>query len=424
MEADDASATTARHRGWRDDLRLISSRDLRLVLLSRLVSDFGTGIAPIALAFGVLALPGGSASGLGLVLLAASIPRLLFLLVGGVIADRVRSRARLMAATEVIAAVAQAVAATLFLTGHASVPALAAIAVVNGTTRSIFFPTMTGLIPHLASGDALQSANALIRLSMSVAGILGTAMGGILVATAGAGWALLVDAASYAVSAALLLAVRAGTVPRIEGDVEPARGSVVDDLLHGWREFTARRWVWLIVALFSMSNIGFTMTIGVLGPVRAQASFSGATGWAVIMASYMVGSLAGVLVAMRVRPSRPMVIALLLEGTAALMVLALAPPLSLVLVAVMSFVCGVGINVFEVLWTTALQKHVPAEALSRVAAYDWLGSLAFAPLALAAAGPLAAWLGLGTALALCGAISAVPLLALLDPQVRGLRAAR
>ena len=87
-------------RRWRDDLRLLNERDLRLLVASRLVSDVGNGIAPIALAFGVLGLPGGDARSLGLVLFCAALPRLLFLLLGGVIADRVRSRARLMAAAE------------------------------------------------------------------------------------------------------------------------------------------------------------------------------------------------------------------------------------------------------------------------------------------------------------------------------------
>jgi predicted MFS family arabinose efflux permease len=420
VAASEASAPRPARR-WRDDLQLIEHRDLRLVLLSRLVSDFGTGIAPIALAFGVLALPGGSASGLGLVLVAAALPRLVFLLLGGVIADRVRSRARLLAATEAVAAVAQLTAALLFLTGHASVPALAAVALVNGTSRSIFYPTMTGLVPHLAPGDALQSANALIRLSMSVAGILGTALGGLLVATAGAGWALLVDAVTYAVSAGLLAAVRAGTAPRVD-DTGLERASVVDDLLHGWQEFTARRWVWLVVVLFSFANVGFTMTIGVLGPVRAQTSFSGATSWAVVMAAFMAGSLVGVVLAMRLRPTRPMLVGMLAELTIVLPVASLAVPMPVAVVAAMFFVNGLALNVFEILWSTSLQQHIPPASLSRVASYDWFGSMALTPVALAAAGPLAAGIGLGPALWVSCALCSVTAVALLDPQVRRLRA--
>jgi predicted MFS family arabinose efflux permease len=336
-----------------------------------------------------------------------------------VLADRVRNRARLMAVAEGAAMAAQLGAALLFLTGRASVGALATLAVVNGTAVALFYPAMTGLVPQLAQGEALQSANALIRLSTNLAGILGTALGGVLVAAVGAGWALLVDSATYAVSAALLLLVRPGE--RVPDAVERAT-SMLADLLHGWREFTSRRWVWLLVVLFSLSNFGFTAAIGVLGPVQSLQSYDGARSWAAIMATFSLGTLVGVLVAMRLRPRRPLRTALLAELVVALPVLALSVPAPVPLVVALAFVSGVGVDVFEVLWQTALQQHVPGESLSRVSAYDWFGSLALTPVALALAGPLAAAVGLGPAIAICGGLGALSCLALLDPQVRGLRA--
>jgi predicted MFS family arabinose efflux permease len=410
-------ATTSRR--WRDDISLLRRRDLGLVLVSRLVSDFGTGIAPIALAFGVLALPGGDASGLGLVLLCAALPRLVFLLLGGVVADRVRSRAALMAVVEVVAGAAQLAAGLLFLSGRATVPALAVLAVLNGTAASIYHPTSTGLIPHLATGDDLQSANALLRLSTSLAGILGTAVGGVLVATVGAGPALLIDSATYAVSAVLLALVRAGVRA---GDRDDAGSSMLDDLVHGWREFTSRRWVWLVVLLFSLSNFGFTAAIGVLGPVLSLEEFGGASSWAVVMVSFSLGTLVGVLVAMRLKPVHPMFVGMIAQLVIALPLFAMAAPTSLVVLVVVAFVCGVGVDVFEIMWITSLQKHIPPESLSRVSSYDWFGSLALTPIALATAGPLASWLGLQGALWVCAGLGATTSLGLLDPQVRRLRA--
>jgi len=412
-------AVASAPRRWRDDLRLLREHDLGLLVVSRLVSDFGNGVAPIALAFGVLALPGGDASSLGLVLVCAALPRIVFMLFGGVLADRVRSRSRLMATTEIAAAAAQLVAASLFLSGHATVPALAGLAVVNGVAVAIFYPTMTGLVPQVASGAALQSANALVRLSSNIAGILGTAVGGILVATVGAGWALLIDAATYALSAVLLWLVRAASPAVPDGE----RQSVLDDLAHGWREFTARRWVWLMVLLFSISNFGFTAAIDVLGPVRSLESWDGPRGWAIILVTFSVGTVLGVLVAMRIRPSRPLLVAASAQVFVALPVLALAPPAPLAVVAALGFVSGVCIDVFEVLWQTTLQQQIPAESLSRVASYDWFGSLALTPLALLAAGALEAWLGLQGALWVCGILGAAASLAILDPAVRGVRAA-
>ena len=415
--ADSPTTAVAPRRRWREDLRLLRRRDLGLVLVSRLVSDFGTGIAPIALAFGVLALPGGNASSLGLVLLCSALPRLVLLLLGGVVGDRVRNRARLMAVAEVAAGTAHLLAGVLFLTGHATVPALAVLAVVGGAAAAIYYPTSTALVPQLVSGDDLQSANALMRLSMGLAGILGTALGGVLVATIGAGWGLVVDAATYAVSALLLTLVRAGA--RTD---ERTGSTVVADLLHGWREFTARRWVWLIVLLFSLSNFGFTAAIGVLGPVLSLEVYDGAPSWAATLVAFALGQLVGVLVAMRLKPTHPLFVGMVAQVVVAAPLVAMALPSSLPVLVVVSFVCGVGVDIFEIMWITSLQQHVPPESLSRVSSYDWLGSLALTPLALATAGPLAAWLGLQGALWVCAVLGAAACLGLLDPQIRGLRA--
>lgn len=417
--ADGEAASRPARRAWRDDLRLLRRRDLGLVLVSRLVSDFGTGIAPIALAFGVLALSGGDAGSLGVVLLCAALPRVVFLLLGGVIADRVRSRARLMAGAEATAGAAHLVAGLLFISGHATVPALAVLAFVGGSAASVYYPTSTGLVPHLATGEDLQSANALMRLSTSIAGILGTATGGVLVAVVGPGWGLVVDAATYAVSAVLLSLVRAGVRT---GEPAQARTSMLGDLLHGWREFTSRRWVWLIVLLFALSNFGFTAAIGVLGPVLSLEAFEGASSWAAVLVSFSLGTLVGVVVAMRLKPQHPLLVGMLAQVVIAAPLVAMAVPTSLPVLVAVSFVCGVGVDVFEIMWTTSLQQHVPHESLSRVSSYDWFGSLALTPVALALAGPLATWLGLQGALWLCAGLGAAACLGLLDPQIRNLRA--
>ncbi len=403
-------------RGWRADVALLRRRNVALLVSSRLVSDLGTGIAPIALAFGVLALPGGDAGSLGLVLLCATLPRVLLVLLGGVLADRV-NRSRLMVGADSMAAAAQLCAAALFLTGRATVPALAALAVVNGTAVALFYPALTGLVPQLADGDDLQSVNALVRLSSNVSRILGTVVGGLLVAAFGAGWALAVDGLTFAVSAVLLFALRIGA----RGGAASS-GSVLHDLREGWREFTSRRWVWFVVVLFSFSNMGFQAAIGVLGPVRAQQSWGGAAGWASVLAAFWLGTVVGVVVALRIRPSRPLRVAMAAQLAIALPVLAMAPPLPLLVVVLLAFVCGLCIDVFEVLWQTALQQNIPPESLSRVSSYDWLGSTSLGPLALAGVGALVSVVGLETSIWVCAGLCAVTGLGLLDPQVRALRA--
>lgn len=411
----DAASPVSRH--WREDLRLLRQRDLALLVGSRFVSVLGSAIAPIALAFGVLGIPGGSPTALGLVLFCAAVPRALFMLLGGVAADR-SGRARLMVLAETVAAVAQLAAAALFLTGHATVPWLAVLAAVGGVATAMFFPAFTGLVPEVADDAELQSANALLRLASNVAGILGTAVGGVLVATVGSGWALVIDAVTFAVSAVLLRLVRAHRPP------PEAKQGTLADLRDGWQEFTARRWVVVIVVLAAVSNVGFSAALGVLGPVQADAALGGAGPWAVIVTAFGLGTVAGVVVALRLRPNRPLLVAAAVAPVLVLPVAAMAPPTPLAVIAGLAFLGGVAADVFGVLWDTALQQHVPGESLSRVSAYDWFGSIALVPLGLAAAGPLVAAVGVETAIWVAFGLGVVPVLALLDPEVRGLRAGR
>jgi len=412
----DSSGDPRARNSLAQDLQVLRDPNVARMVLSRLISDLGSGIGPIALSFGVLALPGGGPTGLGIVLFCAALPRVAFLLFAGVIADR-GNRVRLLVIAEVVMALTWLVGALLFITGHASVIAMSLLAMIGGLATALFFPTHTGLIPQVVNDDQLQSTNALIRLASNIASIGGVALGGILVAAIGSGWALSINAITYAVSAVLLVGIK------VQRSLPPAESSsMVRDLVHGWREFTMRRWVWLIVLVFSVSNVGFGAAVGVVGPVVAVDNWGGARSWALVMAAFSAGTVTGVVVAMRIRPSRPLLIAMVASPLLVLPLIGLIPPLSVPLVALAAFLAGIAVDVFEVLWQTTLQQHVPAESLSRVSSYDYFGSLALTPLGLAAAGPIVENLGTRTASIICVGLVCVQLLALLDPQVRNLRA--
>ena len=398
------------------DLRVLRDPNVARLVLSRLISDLGSGIGPIALAFGVLALPGGGPTGLGIVLACAAVPRVAFLLFAGVFADR-GNRVHLLVLAEVVMAATWAAAAGLFISGHAGVPTISVLAMIGGIATALFYPTHTGLIPQVVTDDQLQSTNALIRLASNIASIGGVALGGLLVSVIGSGWALSINAVTYLLSALLLVGIAVQrSVPRTESH------SMIDELVHGWREFTRRRWVWLIVLVFSLSNVGFGAAVGVVGPVVAMENWAGARSWALVMAAFSAGTVAGVVVAMRIRPSRPLLIAMCASPGLALPVIGLIPPLTVPVVAVGAFMAGIAVDVFEVLWQTTLQQHVPAQALSRVSAYDYFGSLALTPLGLVAAGPIVEVFGARTAAVVCLALVCVQMIALADPQVRDLRA--
>jgi MFS family permease len=382
------------------------------------VSMLGSAVAPVALAFGVLGAPGGSATALGLVLFARSAAQVLLLMFGGVLADRL-PRNWLMIVSSVVAGGAQTGVAVLFLGSRAPVIPLMALAAVNGAAAALFLPAARGILPQVVERSDLQTANGLLRLARNGSTILGASLGGVLVVTAGAGWALAIDAASFFLAAGLLLRVRPG--PR--GDVRDAvgRAGLLTELREGWQEFRSRTWVWVPVAQFAVVNLCFAPSVNVLGPVVAEEHYSGAAGWSVILTVQAVGLVGGSLLAIRLRPRFPL-------RTGALATFGFLPPFVLLavaaplpLVAFSLFVNGVCVDVFEVMWDTTLQTHLPPGVISRVSSYDQLGSFVLGPLGLALVGPLAQAVGVRTTILGAGTLLLVAtVLANLDPAVRRL----
>ncbi len=406
--------------GYRPDvghtLLVLQARPFRLLLAARTVSMLGNGIAPIALAFGVLSMPGGGATDLGLVLLARELTQVIFLLLGGVIADRL-PRYALMVAADLAAALSQGGVAALFLTHSASLLPLMVLSAINGATIAVFFPAFSGLIPGVVPGDQLQPANAMIRVGTNVANILGAAVAGVLVATVGVGWALLGDALTFLLSAALLAGVRTSRQAKV------ANASIIGDLVHGWREFVARQWVCVVVCQFAFVNACFTGCFLVLGPIVASRSLGGAPAWAVIITMQSIGLVIGSFLGLRVSPRHPIRVGVFLTFS-------LIPPFLLIAAAApawvigfFALVAGVCIDLFGIWWYTALQTHVAQDSLSRVSSYDALGSFALGPIELAVVGPIAAAVGIAQTLVGAAVLVAISCaLALSSPQVRNLNA--
>ena len=391
----------------------LREREFRLLFTGQLISLLGDSFTSVALAFAVLSI--GSASDLGYVFAARSVPLVAFLLVGGVFADRLPRRAVMLTA-DVVRLGTQGATAALILTHSARVWEVALIQAVAGSATAFFNPASTGLTPMTVSAERLQQANALRGLSMSAAQLVGLALGGLVVTVAGPGWALAVDAASYGISVWFLAQLR------LPAHISLAPQSFLGDLHDGWREFVARTWVWLIVVAASLGNM-FTSIFAVLGAVVAKEHLGGAKGWTVILIGLALGSLAGGFLSLRVHFRRPLYAGSALTAFLAVPTALLALHAPALIVACGAFLAGTGNMVFNSLWETALQRHVAPAALSRVSAYDWFGSLAFQPLGLAIAGPLAAGLGTSTTLWIASAGSVVVAAILVaTPSVRALTA--
>lgn len=398
-----------------DNLDVLREREFRLLFGGQAVSVLGDRMATVALAFAVLEV-GGSVSTVGLVLAASTFPLVATVLAGGVLADRVSRRA-VMVVADLVRVASQATMAALLIAGAAEVWMLALLAGVAGVATGFFSPASTGLLPEVVLAEQLQPANALRTGAAATGEILGPAMGGVLVAAAGAGWAIAIDAVTFATSAACLAMLRVPT------RVPAARSSLVADLRDGWLAFRSRRWVWTFVLYFTLVNLLWGAW-GTLGPVVADVDLGGATTWGVVLAAMGVGALAGSLVAARVRPRRPLVFAALADGLFALPLAFLAATPPVPLIAFGAILSGAGMALAISVWESTLQRHVPGESLSRVSSYDWFGSLAFYPLGLAVWGPIAAAIGIGVSLWLAFGLGLAATLALLSvPDVRHLPAA-
>jgi predicted MFS family arabinose efflux permease len=398
----------------REAFRPLGEQAFRLLFIGRTVSLFGTAFAPIALAFAVLDLT-GSASDLGLVVAAGFVPQIVFILVGGIWADRL-PRHHVMVASDLVAGSVQAAIAVLVLTGAAEIWQLVALQLVRGVASSFFFPASQGIVPETVGARMLQEANALLRLSRNVTQIGGTAAGGILVAAVGSGWALAFDAATYFAGAIFLLALR---LPR---ELTMPQRDFVRELREGWQAFRTRAWLWGIVLQFAFVNAAGVGAWSVLGPVIADAELGGAEAWGLILASQGAGLIVGGFVALRYRPQRLLLVATLAVFPLAVPILLLAPPAPTVLIAAAAFVAGFAIELFGTFWDVAMQQQISHDQLSRVYSYDALGSFVFIPLGAAVAGPAADSVGLRETLVGAAAVIVVATaLVLLLDEVRQLR---
>ncbi len=371
-------------------------------------------MAPVALAFAVLHLT-GSKSDLGYVLAARSAPQIVFLLVGGIFADRL-PRHHVMVASSLASAASQGTVALLLLTHHAELWHLVALSAFNGMSSAFFFPASAGIVPQTVRPAMIQQANALLRLALNSSAVIGAAIGGGIVAAAGPGWAIAIDAGTFLAGAAFTAAMRLPSSVKLE------TSNFAHELREGWRAFSSRTWLWAIVIQFSLVNSAFAGVFQVIGPVQAKAHFGGAGAWGAILATESAGFICGGIVMLRMRPERLLLVATTgVLGMCAPLAL-LGPPAPAVVVAVAAFAAGFGIEVFAVCWDTTMQQQIPGEMLSRVYAYDMLGSVALIPVGFAVAGPLAD--AIGTRATVYGAAALVLAATLPIFGVRDVRALR
>ena len=341
-----------------------------------------------------------------IVIAAPIVAQIAILLVGGVLADRT-SRKRMLVLADSIAMCAQAAIAFLFLSGLATVPTLTALMLVNGVAMALGTPAAMGFIPQIVDRADLQAANALLGVARNSAFMLGAALAGVLVATVGAGWTLAIDGVSFGFSALLIASLR----PRQQEATEAA--TLMEDLRLGWREFISHQWLWTIVLQFSVIVAAMEAVFGLIGPAVTKLQMGGSVDWGIISAGldwapWSAASLpCGSTFTARCCSRR------CARCFSAWCRSACRVPLSVWLIATLAFVEGIAGQMFAVLWYTTLQKMIAPHLLSRVSAYDHLGSVALAPLGIVAGGFLFEMIGARNTLLLASATIFVPTLCVL-----------
>ena len=368
-------------------------------------------MSPIALAFGILNLPNGDANMLGLVLGSTTVAMLIMSPFGGVLADKF-GRVKAVAFADLMASAGLFVQVAFFATGEVPLIVLLLVNINFGLMWGIFWPAMSGVLPALVPDEHLQGTNSVNNFFSNGAIILGAAVGGIIVAGWGPTWALAIDAATFTIGGIVLLTFR---------HVSPAsaqtENTMLDDLVHGWKIFTSFRWIVIGVFGFSFIILAWAAGENILGPLIALKEFNGAKSWSLVLTAEGIGLLLGSIIGLKIKLKYPLRFLLLISFSISLYMWSMAKPQSIWFIAFCALLWGITLDLWITIWSTAMAREVPREALSRVSSFDAMGTMLLRPVGLAIAGPLSMAIGISDTLHFFAIFTAVLIVAMLATPV-------
>ncbi len=403
--------STTQESGARAALR---HRNFRLLASGAAVSSLGNAITPVALAFAVLDL-GGSATELGLVVASFALAEVVTTLFGGVLGDRL-PRQLMMQGSAAGAALTQALIAASLIGGWSSIPLLASIGVVNGVLGALSGPSSSALTPQTVPAEQLSAAVALRRLLQNGAQVLGYSFAGVLVAVFGSGWAIGIDALTFAVAASCYHFI---DVPAVTGT--GTRQPILAEMKEGAAEVLRHTWLWLLIGQALLYHLFYGGAAGVLGPIVVKDSL-GEAAWGWALGALMGGFMLGGLLNLRWRPRHGLLIGTACLSLTACFPLAMALSSQLWVILLGAVLHGLGLEIFDQNWEISIVQNVPEDKLARVFSFDVVGSFVARPLGLALTGPIATAVGYDTWLLVVAAVmGGSSLLALLSRDVRHLQ---
>ncbi|OKJ11869.1 MFS transporter [Kitasatospora sp. CB01950] len=389
----------------------IWSGNFRLYFTARSAGLLSDAMLPVAVTTGLLT-SGHSASTVGYAMAFLLAPFAGLVLVGGVLADRFTAR-RLMIFADLLNLTTRVLLAVLFFRGFDQLWQLYVLLALAGTAAAMFQPGAASTVPLVARD--VQGANGILRISEALTTLAGPPLAGLL-AAASTGWVMVIAGVMYAISASSLLALRLGPVP-----APPPGDSLWRNLVVGWHEFRSRSWMWGVILIWMLFTV---LSWGPLTPLLGSlvVPAHGATVYGVLNGMFGAGTVIGGLIAIRIKPVRP-----LAAGAFALLAFpvqqfALAFDLPWPVIGTAQLISGIGISFWGVMWATSVQTQVPGEVLNRIHAYEVAGSVCMFPLGSALAGPAMEAFGAQQVLVVGGIVTVGTAAALLlSPPIRGLR---
>ncbi len=372
-------------------------RDFRLLATGQGLSMLGATFQPIALTVAIIG-SHRSVSTLGVLMAVLVASQMMWTLVGGVIADRLEAR-RVVIVADLVRAGAAAGMAVTFATGHASTLLLAGLMVVMGTGSAFFGPAMRSIKQIIVQPDQRKSANSVLSALSSSTSIIGPTLAGVIVGFAGAPVGFTINALSFVISTAAvaMLAVR---VPRASSDGFRA------DFIGGFKALRAQDWLLWGVSSAAVVHLAIGVLV-VLVDVVAFRDLGGAPALGIIAAAQGAGGLAGSLLAMRLRPGRPLVVGYVALLTMPIWISTYVWSSHLSVIVAFAVIGFLGMVFFGIQWETAIQDHVPHDRIARVASWDILTSFIGMPVGNALAGPLSDAWGMNAVLTVAAIVLAV-----------------
>lgn len=385
-------------------LKVLQFRQFTLLWLGQLISILGDNIFTVALSWQVLILT-GSAGAMSVVVIARLIPTIIFLLFGGVAADRFPRRLIMLCSD---AGRAFVVGLIVVLSGFHVLQLwhLVALSLFFGTVDGFFSPAYQSIQPQLVPKELLQAANAITRFALLMSGIVGPAIGALCIAFSGPASAFALDTLSFVCSAVCLSIMRLPTVQVVPDaqaaspievqavtKLKGARG-VIADVREGLSYVTGSTWLWVTISIVSLANITFFGPIAIALPKLIYDVYhQGAWLLGGAQTASAIGAIAATLLLGQIKHlhHRGLLAYLsLLPCGISILLFGLPLPLSIepFIAIFASVLSGCSLGIFSIIWTTLLQELVPVEKLGRVSSIDLMGSYVFLPIGLAFIGIL------------------------------------